>query len=278
MKLSNQRAKFGLSATSEPRSSNTKGNAIIGSRDLTIPLNESDCIYTVAGVLANGDKLELDLTTNDASASEISTSAILDPAGEDNANQLNGKPRFEDTGGDYELKWEDSKWKMLHPDNLPWESEDDVATPDLVTTWTPPPNGSTGTPTVTALAGDAARAIDALNTLDGITAANAPDNDGSGTIAETSVSLPHGFIRGGDQTDWEGDPLGTLDKITGFFLRIVSGEARAEINGDEVKSLTAGDIRQAANAAGMPSYLYPLELTASDDNTEFEIVVTGTKI
>ena len=69
-----------------------------------------------------------------------------------------------------------------------WSSTDEVATPDLVTTWTPT-GDATGTPTVTAHPATAAQVIAAINAeeIEGVTAANAPGNDGSGFVENVEM-------------------------------------------------------------------------------------------
>jgi hypothetical protein len=69
-----------------------------------------------------------------------------------------------------------------------WSSTDEVATPDLVTTWTPEAP-ATGTPTVTAHPATAAQVIAAINAeeIEGVTAANAPGNDGSGFVENVEM-------------------------------------------------------------------------------------------
>jgi hypothetical protein len=71
-----------------------------------------------------------------------------------------------------------------------WSSADEVATPDLVTTWTPVAP-ATGTPTVTAAPATAAQLIAAINAeeIEGVTAANAPGSDGTGTVAATTANF-----------------------------------------------------------------------------------------
>lgn len=66
--------------------------------------------------------------------------------------ELNGKPVFDDQGADAAL-WINGEWNLVYdPLGSLWISPDDVATPDLVTTWIPQ-NGATGIPVVTANGG-----------------------------------------------------------------------------------------------------------------------------
>jgi hypothetical protein len=353
MKLTGQRAQFGLLANSEPRSSNVEGKLRIGAQETTVPLTQSNTIYSVTGTLGDGDKLILDLLTNDASDSELAKSVILDPAGDNNAIKITSTdadilaaeilidddvdrtgltvtsgpllsiasgdkrvmrvtadfgdgvetvdliyagddesnfPRYTETGTfDFEV----DVYYLEHQDNdggrwsiYKLSSDGQFIAPDLSSqypdnvslSWTPEAP-ATGTPTVTAHPATAAQTIAAINAeeIEGVTASNALGDDGSGFIGnvESTNFVPDGEIIGGNLADWEGDPLGTLTKVTGFQITILTGSGRAEVNGDEIKTMTAGETRQSANPNGMPSYLEPLELTATSPNTQFSIVVTG---
>jgi hypothetical protein len=363
MKLTGQRAQFGLLANSEPRSSNVEGKLRIGAQETTVPLTQSNTIYSVTGTLGDGDRLILDLSTNDASDSELAKSVILDPAGDNNAIKItstdadilaaeilidddvdrtgltvtsgpllsiasgdkrvmrvtgslldkDGNPFvFDDMlfvssdaneslweAGDFGSGayfsvgmnpvsggWQFTLYYSLNgADTAEWKSEVFPTSggapiyPDLATTWTVFQERGEGTPTVTAHPATAAQTIAAINAeeIEGITASNAPGDDGSGFIGnvESTNFVPDGEIIGGNLADWEGDPLGTLTKVTGFQITILTGSGRVEVNGDEIKTMTAGETRQSANPNGMPSYLEPLELTATSPNTQFSIVVTG---
>lgn len=64
----------------------------------------------------------------------------------------NGKPRFAFMQN--ETSWNGSQWNIYAETVMMFYSEEDVATPDLVTTWTPV-GAATGTPVVTALTSSA---------------------------------------------------------------------------------------------------------------------------
>jgi hypothetical protein len=58
--------------------------------------------------------------------------AYIDSSGTD------GKPYYEAANGTDGISWDGSKWTIYREEGpLAWESSDDVATPDLCTTWTP---------------------------------------------------------------------------------------------------------------------------------------------
>lgn len=105
----------------------------------------------------------------------------------------NGKPAYRDAATS-ECVWNSTQWVLAHADGGTWTSTDPVATPDLVTTWTPQGVMANGTPTVTAGVSSAAQVIAAATAAaTGITAANAADNDGTGAIA----ALSHQHLTGG---------------------------------------------------------------------------------
>lgn len=53
-----------------------------------------------------------------------------------------------------EISWQSSQWQIWYNGNLIYYSTDDVATPDLVTTWVIGDAGIAPLPTVTAAGGD----------------------------------------------------------------------------------------------------------------------------
>ena len=83
---------------------------------------------------------------------------------------INSKPSYTETGdpatGRYTLAWNGAGynyWALVDNDSgAQWESSDSVATPDLVTTWTPI-GTATGTPIVVAEVSSAAQFINAVN-------------------------------------------------------------------------------------------------------------------
>ncbi len=82
----------------------------------------------------------------------------------------------------------DNKWtiaNLLAIGNR-WESTDNVATPDLVTSWTAV-GSATGTPTVTASAATAAQVITAGNAALEETFENGGGSDGTGVVAAVSL-------------------------------------------------------------------------------------------
>jgi hypothetical protein len=102
-----------------------------------------------------------------------------------------GKPQYgvDFSGVEFFATRAASEWQLGDFTNgIFWTSPEDVATPDLVETWTPE-SPATGTPTVTAHPATAAQVIAAINAaeIEGLTAANAPGSDGSGFVAGTAT-------------------------------------------------------------------------------------------
>lgn len=59
--------------------------------------------------------------------------------------EVNGRASF--VNGDYAASWNGAAWELSIAAVAVWASSDDVASPELVTTWTPEP-GALGTPTL----------------------------------------------------------------------------------------------------------------------------------
>jgi hypothetical protein len=259
MSFSNAQAFAGLRATATPDAPQTRNNNEVGFAPFTANLTDAESVYSVRATLADGDVLSLDTLAGDAGESVLAgapetltvtgtltdgTDPVVFPvllyveAGlwtSTGAAPGSGEVYFiSNNAGDsnYELV------KLADGESVAtWVAVQAVATPDLVTTWTPIAT-ATGTPTIT----------------------------GSGVTSE---------ITGGDGNDIYGDPLPTIDTIQGMMIKCISGAADIEVNGNELKSLTAGDVRLAFNPAGMPSYADDLEATATAANTVLEIVVIG---
>jgi hypothetical protein len=109
--------------------------------------------------------------------------------------------------------------------------------PDEVETWTPV-GGNTGTPVVAGLK-------------------NAP------------------AIYNNDDKDIFGRDIPTLQKVQGMLIEVISGALAIEVNGEEVKTATAGETRLLAAPNGIPSLLETLEATASENDTEIKITIIG---
>jgi hypothetical protein len=116
-----------------------------------------------------------------------------------------------------------------------WSSSEDVASPDLVTTWSPE-SPATGTPTV------------------------------------TGIGFSKSFDPSGK--DLYGEDIPTITEIKGLLIECVSGETISRI-GDEYAELTAGERRLSANAGGLESLLDNMEIEATAPNTEVRVTVIG---
>jgi hypothetical protein len=115
------------------------------------------------------------------------------------------------------IYWTGTKWLIITNPPSPgtsWESTEDRATPDLVTSWTAT-GSATGTPTLVASPPTAAQAIAAANAALEETFANAPGSDGTGTLA----AVPSTPFQGGRTTllpDW-----GTAYDLPADCLRVL---------------------------------------------------------
>jgi len=101
------------------------------------------------------------------------------------AGEALGKASY---NGSIGIEWDGLAWNMVSPDFGFFTSSEDVATPDLVTTWTPE-TGAVSVTSITPLAASAAQVIAAINAESiGSTASNAPGSDGTGAIAALSTT------------------------------------------------------------------------------------------
>jgi hypothetical protein len=108
-----------------------------------------------------------------------------------------------DTGGitgAYSVIGKSGSWTLRKTAGAAWTSTDAVASPELVTTWTPA-GAADGTPTLTPGVSTSAQAKGTLQTSIAaplITVAHAPANDGTGALAamtatHLSIDLPSGY-------------------------------------------------------------------------------------
>ena len=115
---------------------------------------------------------------------------------------VNGKPQYHAAGDTHYVNWTvEGEWYLQVDGGALWFSTDNVATPDLVTTWSAD-SPATGTPVVAAAVSNSAQAkaaIEAAATADAlITVAHAPGNDGTGALAamtatHLAIDLPSGY-------------------------------------------------------------------------------------
>ena len=138
------------------------------------------------------------------------------------------------------IGWETTteNWIIGHPSGATWTSSENVASPDLVQTWTPGPD-TTGTPVVTVglsltvdmiAAAVASASVSALVTL-----ANATGSDGSAQVVPgDTVRLAGGISK---SVDWQG-----AFPLPGDFLKL---REVTNLVGDKVESF---DIRRVNGA------------------------------
>jgi hypothetical protein len=255
MILSNPQAFFGLRANVTPTAPNVRNDNEVGVAAAGLALTGGNVAYSLRAKLAEGDVLDLDVLTGDASGSTISESAIMTLSGITNpaaANgvflkngQANSFPVFQKESNDFYFSRGDASapvtwvlWFVVEGDQdiAVIETQDDVATPDLVTNWDLLA-GVTATPSISASA--------------------------------------FGEIIGGTGLDIYGETLPTIADVQGILIQCIAGAADIEVNGNELKQVTAGDTRCAFNVAGMPSYADTLEATATSPGTIIEITIIG---
>jgi len=118
-------------------------------------------------------------------------------------DDYNSKPRYQ-LGADVNLwfiRWQSSKWVIggSGTNGGLWESSENVATPDLVVTWTNV-GSATGTPVVTAATALASEVITAMNANGAVaalmTASNASGSTGAGEIAAVAETFLFGSSTG----------------------------------------------------------------------------------
>lgn len=107
---------------------------------------------------------------------------------------VNGRPYYYKLGAEeHEIVWTGTEWHLIDfTAGAEWRSSQNVAFPDLVTSWTPV-SPATGTPTVAPHTATAAQVIQLINNEDSlpITASNHSPSDGTGfinTVAPTSLT------------------------------------------------------------------------------------------
>lgn len=198
------------------------------------------------------------------------------------AGENDDKPMFTDTGENYTFEYMcywanlNSRW-YLAKGLVFWESLDQVATPDLCTTWTAVPP-ATGTPTVTKGTSDAnqvAAAVNAAASAFALVTASAGGTGLSAVVTAPAANLAGGDgtqISGGSGNDWEGVDVPDLSTIHGLLINVTTGSATAS-NGTHTFPLPA----QFWNTVGFTGDLITatLTITATADNTVVNVAVLG---
>jgi hypothetical protein len=189
--------------------------------------NDWDLAATVAGAAANAYSLSVAVETGKADGPDVSIvgTDVVVTAGDKAIMVVTGtltdgtdpvvfppleyfetdpRPRYEGESVSIAYDDNDNKWRMVYFNDYTsitsyWESSNNVATPDLVTTWTPV-SPATGTPTVTALAHTAAQckaAFDATTANETLfTLTNKSGNDGTGSVTTAGPITLSGGIEG----------------------------------------------------------------------------------
>lgn len=107
----------------------------------------------------------------------------------------NSKAQYYDSEDINSISWDGTKWTIfIATPEARWESSENVATPDLVTTWTPQAS-ETGSPVVTSGISSAAQVIEAVN--DSVAAYALVDAAASGTVTGAVASVAATNLTGG---------------------------------------------------------------------------------
>jgi hypothetical protein len=139
----------------------------------------------------------------------------------------NGKNLY--TNSDY-CQWDGAKFNLVHHSGGTWTSTDPVATPDLVTTWTPVGTAN-GTPVVSAAASSAAQVIaagiaDAATALLAVPVANGTVTGAVAAVTATNLATGTGtIITGTSGKDFEGTAIPSLTTLSAINIEVVQGSA-----------------------------------------------------
>ncbi len=136
--------------------------------------------------IVSGDKYILDIVANRTapSVTNLTGRYVFDQV-------INGKPSHTGLSGLASTRWSGSEWQIRSGSESVFISSEDVATPDLVTSWTVQPSfgGAGSVSSITPNPATAAQVITAINAanITGLTASNAPGSDGTGFVAGTAT-------------------------------------------------------------------------------------------
>jgi hypothetical protein len=177
----------------------------------------------------------------------------------------------------YESSWSGSEWQVTRVSGGDFTSSEDVATPDLVTTWTAS-DGAVSVTSITPLAASAAQVITAINaeSITGLTASNATGSDGSGTVANvdmvefTLVPSTSEWVE--PTTDFQGEAMQESDTIYAIVVHATNGAATLEIDGTETP-IDAGGKIQLANPNGIFATTDTLTITATSNETSIDVAI-----
>ena len=253
MILSNPQAFFGLRANVTPTAPNVRNDNEVGVSAAGLALTGGNVAYSLRAKLALGDVLDLDVLTGDASGSTltdvpetITITGITDPAIPAGGLVL---PRGEDISGF-------PQWSATLAGKL-W-----IVRNTGLGDWT------INEATSSTYAATKTSAADSPVGLTGWTVS-------TGTGQPIVAGEAFGLIEGGTGLDIYGETLPAITDVQGVLIQCISGAADIEVNGNELKQVTAGDTRCAFNVAGMPSYADTLEATATAAGTILEITIIG---
>ena len=158
---------------------------------------------------------------------------------------------------------------------------DNAATPDLiVAAWAV--GTGTGTPAIVAAVTSKAQVITAITACAGAAALITASADGTVTgavVAAGATPLAGGFdastLTGGDGNDIEGKAIVEMEAIIGLRITCTAGGFTLGVAGALPFPLTAGGVVHYANPDGADDLLDTLTLTATANNSAYNVVVMG---
>ena len=189
-----------------------------------------------------------------------------------------GKAVFVSVSPEIESSWSGTEFTLANTaTGASFSASEDVATPDLVTTWTPN-EGAVSVTSITPLAASAAQVITAINAeaITGLTASNATGSDGSGTVANvdmvefTLVPSTSEWVE--PTTDFQGEAMQESDTIYAIVVHATNGAATLEIDGTETP-IDAGGKIQLANPNGIFATTDTLTITSTSNETSIDVAI-----
>jgi hypothetical protein len=186
----------------------------------------------------------------------------------------NSKASYLSAASDHAI-WDGTKWILTNAFTGIWTSTDPVATPDLVTTWTPD-STENGTITITPGVSSAAQVItagvaDAATALLAVPSASGTVTGAVAAVTATNLSGGTGtIISGNSGYDFEGVAIPSITTLLAINIEVVSGSAT---------------IASGSNVFPIPALIYgsttgtllttDLVVTATADDTVVNITVLG---
>jgi hypothetical protein len=211
------------------------GADIAYARDIVLPVISDELVFdtSTAETTTLSDPTYTPITVTGTLTSDGSTPVAFEEMAY--VETLNAKPSYGNLAGDV-ATWHDNYWDMACNDGGTWTSTDDVATPDLCTTWTPA-SAATGTPVVSG----------------------------------TPVIIPS--VSGIDGADHEGNPI-LISSIRSLYIACTAGAA-VFTGGDASIPIPEGSDIDIRYLTGDTEYSGEITLAATAAGTVLRLEVIG---